>query len=51
MGKIVTKMANVLEVSIDYLIGKSSYLYDQTMIQRIEAIASLTEEKGALFFS
>jgi len=48
--EVVAKMADVLEVSIDYLIGKSSFLYDQAMIQRIEAITSLTEEKRAFVF-
>ena len=48
--EVVAKMADALEVSIDYLIGKSSFLYDQAIIQRIESIANLTEEKRAFVF-
>lgn len=48
--EVVAKMADVLEVSIDYLIGKNSLLYDQAMMQRIEAIANLPEEKRAFVF-
>lgn len=48
--EVAVKMADALEVSIDYLIGKSNFLYDQAMVQRIESIASLTKENRAFVF-
>lgn len=48
--QVVAKMADVLEVFIDYLIGKSGFLYDKALIQRIEAIAQLSDVKQAFIF-
>ncbi len=41
---VVEKIANVLEVSIDYLIGKSHIVLDQQAVKRLEDITNLPDE-------
>ena len=48
--EVVAKMADVLGVSIDYVMGKSSFLYDKKIVQRMEAIATLTKANKAFVF-
>jgi len=48
--EVVVKMADVLEVSVDYLVGRSTILYKNDIIQRIEAISKLSEVNQAFVF-
>ena len=48
--EVVQKIADALEVSIDYLVGKTSILLDKQTIDRIENIAQLSEEKRSYVF-
>lgn len=41
---VVTKIADTLEVSIDYLTGKSKIILDKDMLDRMENISNLSEE-------
>ena len=41
---VVMKIADVLEVSIDFLVGKTSLELDKQTLKRIEAIAELSKE-------
>lgn len=41
---VVTKIADALEVSIDYLTGKSKIILDKDMLDRMENISNLSEE-------
>lgn len=42
--EVVAKMADVLEVSVDYLIGKTGWLLDKKIMERLEEVANLSEE-------
>jgi transcriptional regulator with XRE-family HTH domain len=42
--EVVAKIADALEVSVDYLIGKTKMELDQETLQRLEDIASLPSE-------
>lgn len=42
--EVVAKMADVLEVSVDYLIGKTGWLLDKKIMERLEEVAKLSEE-------
>lgn len=44
MIDVVEKIANVLDVSIDFLIGKSKMEFDQQAIKRLEDITNLPDE-------
>lgn len=49
--EVVIKMAKTLEVSIDYLVGRSNVtLYNQEIVQRMEAISRLSETNQAFVF-
>jgi len=49
--EVVVKMADVLEVPIDYLVGRISVdLSEQEVIERIEAITALSAENRAFVF-
>lgn len=48
--EVVAKMADALKVSVDYLIGKTSFLFDQEILERIEAMSQLSEENKAFVF-
>jgi len=41
---VVEKIADVLDVSIDYLIGKSKMELDQQAVKRLEDISNLPDE-------
>ena len=42
--EVVTKIADALEVSIDYLVGKTSLQLDHKILQRLEDIEALNED-------
>ena len=42
---VVTKIADVLEISIDYLIGKTNLQLDREAIKRLEEISKFSEEE------
>ncbi|MEB3799664.1 hypothetical protein INQ45_00735 [Flavobacterium columnare] len=42
---MVEKIADALDVSIDYLIGKTKMVLDKEAIERLEDISKLPEEK------
>ena len=48
---VVIRIANVLEVSIDYLVGKTNFEIDDEILKRIENILSLPPEKKELIFT
>ena len=41
--EVASKIADVLEVSLDYLLGKTAVTITKENLQRLEAIESLTE--------
>lgn len=50
--EVVVKIADVLEVSIDFLVGKTSVELDKPLIKRLQDIQKLNEEdKKHLFFT
>src|SRR5690606_26246930 len=44
---VVAKIADALEVSIDFLVGKTNTLLDQNMIDRLQDIEQLPDDKKA----
>lgn len=42
--EVVSKIADALEVSVDYLIGKTKMVLDAATMRRLEDISSLSEE-------
>lgn len=48
---VVAKIADALQVSVDYLIGKTSLLLDKETLQRIEDISNLKEENKNFIFN
>ncbi|GLR16480.1 helix-turn-helix domain-containing protein [Portibacter lacus] len=50
--EIATKIADALEVSLDFLVGKSSLtVKDESMLERLEDIAALPQTKRAELFN
>ncbi len=50
--KIATKLSEALEVSLDFLVGKSSLLVkDKNMLERLEDIAKLPTAKQTELFN
>jgi len=50
--EIATKIANALEISLDYLVGKSSMtVKDKSMLERLEDIAALPKPKRLELFN
>lgn len=49
--EVVIKIADTLEVSIDYLIGKSSLELDKSTVKRIQDIQKLNSEDKAHVFA
>lgn len=45
--EVAAKIADALEVSLDYLVGKSSVLLDKQTVDRIEDISKLPADKKA----
>jgi len=43
--EMATKIANTLEVSLDYLVGKSDLPFDNEMIKRIQLVSKLPEKQ------
>lgn len=49
---VATKMADVFEVSVDYLVGKTDLLIDQNILNQLITIQKLpTEEKERILFT
>ncbi|NCP52581.1 MAG: helix-turn-helix transcriptional regulator [Flavobacteriales bacterium] len=44
--EVVSKIVDALEVSVDYLIGKSNLLLDKETVERLVKISELNEEKN-----
>ncbi len=50
--EIATKIADALEVSLDFLVGKSSLtVKDDSMLERLEDIAALPQSKRSELFN
>jgi transcriptional regulator with XRE-family HTH domain len=50
--EVVIRMADALEVSLDYLVGKSDLLLDKTTIKRIQDIELLPDtDKVHIFYA
>ena len=49
--EVVIKIADILEISIDYLVGKTKFEIDDEILKRIENIISLPTEKKELIFT
>lgn len=48
---VVVKIADVLEVSVDYLIGKTSLALDKEALKRLEDISKLKDENKNFIFN
>jgi len=48
---VVEKIAEALEVSIDYLVGKTNVIADRKTMERIETITKLPKEKQNYLFN
>ena len=48
--EVASKIADILEVSIDYLIGRTKIKLDQEALNRLEGIAELPEENKKFVF-
>lgn len=49
--EVVIKIADTLEVSLDYLVGKTKLELDAAAIQRLEDISALSEENKNFVFN
>lgn len=50
--EVATKMADVFQVSVDYLVGKTDLLIDQNILDQLNSIQKLpTEEKERILFT
>ncbi|MBS9463275.1 helix-turn-helix transcriptional regulator [Flagellimonas sp. 389] len=49
--EIATKIADALEISVDYLLGKTSLIIDKDAIRRLEDISKLNEENKAFILN
>ena len=49
--EIATKISEALEVSLDFLVGKSSLVKDKNMLERLEDIAKLPTDKQTELFN
>ena len=47
---VIMKIADELEVSIDYLVGKTNLELDKNTLKRVEDISMLTEENRSFIF-
>ena len=47
--EVVKKIAESFEVSIDYLVGKTNIIVDKQVIERLENITNLPDEKKRLY--
>lgn len=48
---VVAKIADTLEVSVDYLIGKTKLVIDKNTLNRLEEISNLPEDKKFYIFN
>jgi len=48
---VVVKIADVLEVSVDYLIGKSKLQLDKEALKRLERISELSEQNRDFIYN
>lgn len=48
---VVVKLAEVLEVSIDYLVGQTSTEIDRSALNRLESISALPEEEQGIIYT
>ena len=48
---LATKIANALEVSIDYLVGKTELELDDFMLRRVQAVSKMTDKDKDYVFS
>ena len=48
--EVVDKIAGALQVSIDYLIGKTTIVLDKETVDRLEDISKLPDEKRSYIF-
>lgn len=49
--EVVSKIADALEVSVDYLIGKTSQVIDKEAMRRLEDISKLPEENKSFILN
>ncbi len=47
---MIIKIADALEVSIDFLVGKTSLEIDKSILNRLEGISSLSDENKKFIF-
>lgn len=47
---VVAKIADALEISIDFLVGKTNIVLDKKTIDRLEDMAKLPDEKRSYIF-
>lgn len=47
---VIMKIADTLEVSIDYLVGKTSLELDKSTLKRLEDISTLSDENKTFIF-
>jgi len=48
---VVGNLADALEVSVDYLIGKTALVIDKNTMERIEEISALPDDKKSYVFN
>lgn len=48
---VIIKIASTLDVSIDYLVGKTTTLIDKQILERIEEISKLAEDEKSYVFN
>ena len=48
--EVIMKIADILEVSIDYLVGKTNLELDKTTLKRLEDISTLSDENKVFVF-
>lgn len=48
--EVVLKIAEVLEVSVDYLVGNTSLELDKNLLKRIEELSKMPEEEKTSLF-
>ncbi|HBS86919.1 MAG: transcriptional regulator [Bacteroidetes bacterium GWF2_38_335] len=50
--EVIIKIADALNVSIDYLVGKSSFELDKDMLKRLEDVSKMdVKEKEYIFYT
>ncbi len=49
--EVVEKIAEAFEISIDYLVGKTNIIVDKQVIERLENITNLPDEKKDYIFN